>query len=233
MVTPVGLEGWPEHMYSQDGFGNRFIPCPANCGTAFRNRNDMLALGQHIHTEIKYANAPSMTSTLHGLLYLMHSLRQCLICAENFNRLDNRELFKHNNQRHGEQGDISTFQGFVMQVRRYANFPTLTTPSLPMENYRYQCFVAAYTYMERRVSGNPNLYHQFSKFLGCRDPGMTVAQFRSAAVTNPDEYYPLQPEVFLTLPLYEKDGRHKDVVTEQEWREIRNTLQTLYRTGEI
>ena len=233
MVTPAGLECWPEHMYSKDDFGERFILCPAYCGMVFRNGNDMSTLMQHIHTEIQNANAPSVIKTFHSLLSLMHSLRQCLVCAGTFHGPDNRELFEHNNECHGDDGDISTFQGFVRQVRRFAPFATLIGPSRDMEQFRHQCFREAYTYMWERVSGDPHLHRQFSTFLGYRNSGMTEAQFKAVAVASQGEFYPLHPDVFLTFPLYEKDGRHKDVVTKEEWEEIRDMLQELYRTGEI
>ena len=90
-TTPLDRsKGWPEHMYSMDGNGTKFIPCPAKCGTTFKDHEEMIQQVKHYET----ASPNRMNNILHGILIKMHTLKICLVCGAEFDNFDSRQLFE-------------------------------------------------------------------------------------------------------------------------------------------
>ena len=212
-------------MYSTDRDGTNYIPCPAKCGKTFKGHEEMLQ-------QVKHYATPSnnrMNDILHGILIQMHTLKICLVCGVKFDNFDSRDLFKHNSAIHQRIGDISTIQGFVTVVRKYANVGVLTTPT--MQAYRSKVLSLAFQYLEERVWEGA-LYHLFGNFMGYRNPPMTQDQFKALVLTNSEEYLPEHPHVFLSNQRYDKNI-HQGILTEVEWQMLLQRIRGHYLMGEI
>ena len=109
----------------------------------------------------------------------------------------------------------------------------LTTPTPTMQALRSRVLYLAYAYMEERV-WEGELIHLFNRFMGYSPQApMTRDEFKGYVLTNKEQYLPSHPDVWLSSKQYQKDGRHKGILTENQWRILKQQFQGLYRKGEI
>ncbi len=245
MASNCTTSGWPLQLYVDEQEGNRFR-CPIKygknpikyCGEEWTLHQDpQLTMMEHWKQGNNKTSPDDLTEIQHRLLWKLYQLDTCLICRDEFKlpngAPDSRALFKHHEDTHPDEANLSTVEGFILHVRKNPNGVKLNTPQ-----YWEETCKLIYEHIGCSLSLGPkNLYGLLRDFMGLpKESDIPDRMFRNFFLTKPpsgsfrSDYYPIHPKDFLNdVPYDPSTARFK----EEYWREIGRDLHDSYCSGSI
>ena len=220
------LEGWPESRYLIFNDDQLVIKCGAvGCGMIFQSEDDMRILVDHY---LKQEPGSLRYTIEHGMRHQMHILDTCLECGAGFRQEtpDARRLFYHVTTHHPLEGDISTFEAFVLFVRKYPWRVPIDIGVPHGKQYQRTTFRLAFNHSKLSLTEG-TWAKQFKRFMGYAShqeiPDAVLLEILT--VPGVTELYPVHPAAFLFNVQYDPK---KCRLTLDQWLGLRNFFQGLY-----
>ena len=225
------LEGWPEARYLIVNNDQPAITCGAvGCGMIFQSEDHMRILLDHYLNQEH--ESPRYTIE-HRMRHQMHILDTCLECGDPFrqNPFDARRLFYHVTTHHPLEADISTFEGFVLFVRKYPWRVPIDIDVPNGEQYQRTTFRLAFTHSKLSLTEG-SWADEFKEFMGYAPTDVIPDAVLLEILTVPGvtELYPVHPAAFLFNVQYDPK---KCRLTLEKWLGLRSFLQGLYSKAAV